>query len=206
MNARALKIAALAAVLAPAAFAQAPAAVNDGSGQDAHGIGRLASYTVPAAQPGEVDYKFAAPAPGVRTMPVFRVTEFRHTFFRDRDIYAKAGMIDLSFKRHPGLYFGNPFKLNEAAAYEIFLRDDWNATKSDYFDMAHAMALGGDPGEGRMIVKAIDDEDVSMRAEAENDAAAPAIGRFQIASAETGTRLLELPEETIDIAFIKKTW
>jgi hypothetical protein len=208
MKDRAFKFAALAVVLATGAFAQAPAAPSDESPEKepSPGLGRLASYKVPASQSGEAEYKAAAAAGGVRTMPEYRVTEFRMSVFRDRDLYTKSGMDDLSFKRHPGLYFGNVFKLNEAVAYETFMRDDWNRTKSDYRDMAHAMALGGDPGEGRMIMKAINDEDVFMRAESEDAAAAPAIGRFQIASAETSTRLLELPEETIDIPFIKKTW
>ena len=80
------------------------------------------------------------------------------------------------------------------------------ATKSDYWDMAHAFAQGGDHGEGRMILEAINDEDVRMRGEAEEDAAAPAIGRFQIASAETGTKLLEMPDQSINIPFFRKTW
>jgi hypothetical protein len=72
--------------------------------------------------------------------------------------------------------------------------------------MAHAMARGGDRGEGRMILDEINDEDLRMRAEAEGDAASPTPGRFQIASAETGTKLLEMPEQTVDITFYRRTW
>jgi hypothetical protein len=115
-------------------------------------------------------------------------------------------MADLTFQRHPGLLIGNFFKSNENLAYETFLRDDWNSTKADYWELAYAMTLGGDAREGRMITKAVDDEDSWMRAEAEGAASAPTLGRFQIASAEAGSRLLELPEQTIDIPFLKRTW
>jgi hypothetical protein len=168
-------------------------------------VADTAPYRIPAANPGEKDYRTATPPSGVRTMPTYRVNEYKPEVFRKRDLYTRVGMADLSFQRHPGLAVGNPFKLNVTLAYETFLRDDWNDTKRDYMDIAHAMAIGGDPDEGHEIVTAVDDEDVRMRAESQ-DNAAPSIGRFQIASAETGTRLLELPEETIDIPLIKKTW
>jgi hypothetical protein len=204
----ALKIALVGMMLGTAAFAQEPSAAFDNyADKDASpAIAQLAFYKIPAARPGDRDYKAATLPGSVRTMPAYRVFEFRPEVFRDHDLYTKAGMAAVSFERHPGLLLGNPFKLNEAIDYETFLRDDWNITKSDYWDMAHAMALGGDPREGRVIVKAVSDEDVRMRAESLDAASAPAMGRFQIASEETGTRLLELPEQTIDIPFIKKTW
>lgn len=208
MNMSALKIGLLA--MAAAAVSTAQNAATDGvqyiSTAEAHDLGHLVSYKVPVAKPSDEYYKVPAVPSGVRSMPAYHVTDIRVTIFRDRDIYTRAGMIAVSFRRHPGLLVGNQFKSNEPAAYETFLRDDWNNTKSDYWDMAHAMAQGGDPGEGHMIVEAINDEDLRMRAEAEETASAPAIGRFQIASAETGTKLLELPEETIDIPLVKKTW
>jgi hypothetical protein len=105
---------------------------------------------------------FEAPA-----MPAFRVVEHAVPVFRNRDLYTEDGMAALSFEAHPGLHVGNVFNLNRKAAYDIFLEDDWRATKSDYWDMAHAFAQGGDHGEGRMILE---------------------VGRFQIA-AETGTKL-----------------
>ncbi len=208
MKDRALTFAALAVMLGTSAAAQeSPPSFDAYPYRDRTPIvAEPVSYTIPAAHPGEKDYRTATPPSGVRSMPTYRVTDYRPAIFRARDLYTRVGMADASFHRHPGLLVGNPFKLNMALAYETFLRDDWNDTKGDYFDMAHAMAIGGDAQEGHMIVKAIDDEDVRLRAESENAAAAPAMGRFQIASAETGTRLLELPEETIDIPFIKKTW
>jgi hypothetical protein len=209
MKDRAFHTAALAMVLATGAFAQVTVSDKDNpkyaKPDESRGMARLASFKIPATPPWDTKYK-APPAVSGLQMPEYRVNELRPEVFRDYDLYTKTGREDLSFHRHPGLLVGNPFKLNAGLAYETFLRDDWNNTKSDYFDMAHAMAAGGDPGEGHMIVKAIQDEDVKMRAEADDAASAPAIGRFQIASPETGTRLLELPEETIDIPFLKRTW
>jgi hypothetical protein len=169
----------------------------------------VAAEPVPAP-PGAIDKPdlsgfdgaaFEAPA-----MPAYRVVEHAVPLFRNRDLYTEDGMAALSFEAHPGLHVGNFFNLNRKAAYDISLEDEWRATKSDYWDMAHAFAQGGDRGEGRMILEAINDEDVRMRGEAEEDAAAPAIGRFQIASAETGTKLLEMPDQSINIPFFRKTW
>jgi hypothetical protein len=208
MNKPALRIAALGVMLGVPAFAQEPFPTFDSySYANRHSeAAQMVSYKIPAVNPGETDYKIATPPSGVKTMPTYRVNEYRPPVFHDHDLYTRVGMADLSFRRHPGLLVGNPFKLNEGLAYETFLRDDWNSTKSDYFDIAHAVAQGGDPGEGRVIVDAVNNEDVRVRAESENAAAAPSLGRFQIASAETATRLLELPEETIDIPFIRKRW
>jgi hypothetical protein len=161
----------------------------------------------PAAADARPDLSpFDVPATESPAMPAYRVVEHGIPIFRRRDLYTEDGMADQSFKVHPGLLLGNAFNLNRKAAREIFLEDDWRMTKSDYWNMAHAMALGGDRGEGRMILEAINDEDLRMRAEAEEDAAAPTAGRFQIASAETGTRLLEMPEQPFDIPFFRRTW
>jgi hypothetical protein len=188
MRTRTPSLLAAAMVLAAGAFAQMPAPTPP----------------PPVGKPDLSPFKVApveAPA-----MAPFTVTEPRVAVFRNRDLYTWDGMAAKAFKDHPGLLVGNFYHLNRAAAHEMFLADDWRAAKSDYWDMAHAMSLGGDPGEGRMIVDEVNDEDVRMRAEAEEDAAAPAIGRFQIASEETGTKILEAPEQTIDIPLIRKTW
>jgi hypothetical protein len=208
MSRLALTIVAVAAALgAPASAQVAPDSPPDNAkAESPRGSGLLASYAPAAAQTARPPHEAAISSGGLRTLPEFRVTEIRTPVFRDHDLYTKAGMAYLSFRRHPGLLIGNFFRLNESVAYETFMEDDWNRTKAEYFDMAHAMSLGGDPAEGRVILDAIDGMDVRMRAESENAAAAPSIGRFQIASAETGTKLLELPAETIDIPFIKKTW
>jgi hypothetical protein len=204
----ALKTAAMAMLLAAGAPAQDTATFNvpETDGGHSYGAAKLAYYKIPSVQVSNGAGKKEVTLATVRTMPEYRVTEFRAEVFRQRDLYTKRGMEDLSFQRHPGLMVGNFFKLNENLAYETFLRDDWNSTKADYWDMAHAMALGGDAREGRMITKAVDDQDAWMRAEADGAASAPALGRFQIASAEAGSRLLELPEETIDIPLVKRRW
>jgi hypothetical protein len=207
MKKRAYGTAAFALLAASWAQAQSPASSGDPYRDGFQEIAPLASYTAhkaPAAQPAVPGR--APSAAGVRTMPEYRVTDFRMEAFRSRDLLTRSGMQDASFRRHPGLLLGNGLRLNEGLAYATFLTDDWRDTKNDYRDMARAMAAGGDPGEGRMIVAAVDDLDVRLRAEEENAASAPAIGRFQIASAETGTRLLELPEQTIDIPFVRRTW
>ena len=193
-------------VLATSARAQTSAS-GDPLGQKEqklHEVGPLASYKTPLKPEEEIAESTVTS--GIRTMPTYRVTDVHVTLFRDRDIYTRIGMANLAFRRHPGLLIGNPFRLNESLAYQTFIRDDWNNTKDEYRAIAHAMALGGDANEGRLIVKEVDDEDVRMRADEESSASAPAMGRFAIASAETGTKLLELPEETIDFPFIRKTW
>jgi len=198
---------------------------SDGKG-GAGALAWLASYRITAAQtpelavpvaaepvparPGAVDKPdlsaFDRAAVEAPAMPTYRVVEHAVPLFRSRDLYTEDGLAALSFEAHPGLHAGNAFNLNRKAAYEMFLEDDWRATKSDYWDMAHAMAQGGDRGEGRMILEEVNDEDLRMRGEAEEDAAAPVIGRFQIASAETGTKLLEMPEQSINIPFFRKVW
>jgi hypothetical protein len=224
MKGRTSKLLAIAVVLATRAIAQPATAGNGGTAAGPSGSAQFASYGLTATQPAfGVDPVAAKPAPPMKpkaldlspfagaaveapAMAPFTVLEPSTFAFRNRDLYTRDGMAAQSFKRHPGLLVGNAFNLNRNAAYELFLEDDWRATKIDYWDMAHAMAQGGDRREGRMILDEINDEDVRMRAEEEEDAAAPAIGRFQIASAETGTKLLEAPEQTIDIPLIRKTW
>jgi hypothetical protein len=206
MKARPSLVRILALALATSAAAQTPVSLDGqgSSGKNPHDIGPLASYKIPA-QPAE-GLAASGYREDIRTMPTYRVTDIHVTLFRDRDIYTRIGMAALAFRRHPGLLIGNPFRLNESLAYQTFLRDDWNNTKDEYRNIAHAMALGGDADEGRMIVKEVDDEDARMRADEEGPASAPSMGRFAISSAETGTKLLELPEQTIDVPFVRKTW
>ena len=216
MNARLTTIASVALLLAPRAF---PQAATQGNEAEASSLAPLAAYrsmdgqNPDAAVPGaEFENRAKAAAPdlsafgAVPVMPAFRVIEPATHAFRTRDLYTRDGMIDKSFRRHPGLLFGNARNLNRDAAHEIFLADDWRETKSDYWDIAHAMSEGGDPGEGRLILEEVNDEDVRMRDEAEQDPAAPALGRFQIASAQTGTRSLEISEIPINIPFVRVTW
>jgi len=220
MNARLTKLAPIALLLAARAFPQA--AAQDGGGNDAvpSGLAPLAAYrTLDGRNPDADPRGVAPPAAAARAaapdlsafgtvpvMPAFRVIEPAVHVFRGRDLYTRDGMIAQSFRRHPGLLVGNAFNLNRDAAHELYLEDDWRATKSDYWDMAHAMAQGGDPGAGRLILEEVNDEDLRLRDEAEQDPAAPALGRFQIASAQTGTRSLEISEIPINIPFVRISW
>jgi hypothetical protein len=226
MKVRTLSSLAAAMVLATRALPQVTTAADGEREAGAGGLASPASYRVTVAQapvlavpaaaepvpapPGAIDRpdlsafdRVAVEAPA---MAAYRVVEHPVPRFRSRDLYTEDGMAALSFKAHPGLHFGDAFNVNRKAAYEMFMEDDWRATKSDYWDIAHAMAQGGDRGEGRMILEEVNDEDLRMRGEAEGDAAAPAIGRFQIASAESGTRLLELPEQSINIPLFRRAW
>jgi hypothetical protein len=202
MRTRTPKLLAIAMVLATRAVCQTAEPADA-----IHPVG-LASLAV--AAPKKAEKPDLSPFEGstveAPAMAPFRVVVPSVVVFRSRDLYTTDGKADQAFKAHPGLVVGNAFNLNKNAAYEMFLADDWRGTKSDYWDMAHAMAQGGDRREGRMILNEINDEDVRMRAEAEEDAAAPAIGRFQIATAETGTKLLEAPEQTLDVPFVRKSW
>jgi hypothetical protein len=215
----------IAAVLATRAVPQSASAGNAGLVYEPGGLALLVSYRATATQPAdESQLGEAKPAPlatvkpeapdlrafdvsaiEAPSMPAYTVLESR-VVFRSRDLHTRNGMSALAFKRHPGLLVGDAFNLNRNAAYEMFMEDDWRATKSDYWDMAHSIAQGGDRATGQKILEEINDEDLRMRAEAEEDAAAPGIGRFQIASAESGTKLLEMPEQTINIPFFRKTW
>jgi hypothetical protein len=139
-------------------------------------------------------------------MATFNVTGARVPEFRERDVNTRDGMADLSFKRHPGLLVGNAFNLNANAAHEMFLADDWRSTKSDYWDMAHAMAIGGDPAEGRMILQAVKDEETEMRARGGNDSGLPALDRLQVGQLEGDSKLLQAPEDPVDIPFVRVKW
>jgi hypothetical protein len=139
-------------------------------------------------------------------MPAFTVVGAHVFGFRERDLNTKEGMTALSFKRHPGLYVGDAFDLNATAAHEMFLADDWRSTKREYWDMAHAMALGGDPAEGRMILQAVKDEDMAMRAEGDNTSGNPAFDRTQVAHIDADSKLLQAPEDPLDIPFVRVKW
>jgi hypothetical protein len=139
-------------------------------------------------------------------LPAYTVTGTKVAVFRERDINTKDGMAAVSFKRHPGLYFGNAFNLNARAAHEIFLADDWRSTKGDYSDMAYAFAYGGDPGEGRAILQAVKDEDMEMRAEGDSDSGLPGFDRLQIGHLGDDSRLLQAPERPVDFSFVRVKW
>jgi hypothetical protein len=78
--------------------------------------------------------------------------------FRNVDLYTKAGLIDLSFKTHPGLRVGNFFHLNSNLAFEAAMKDQRISDRQDLVDIALAMAAGGDPSEAQAVQDSIIDE------------------------------------------------
>jgi hypothetical protein len=141
-----------------------------------------------------------------QTMPEYSVNGAKIPVFRERDVYTKQGMASLSFKRHPGLLVGNQFNLNADAAYEMFLEDDWRATKSDYRSMAQAMILGGDRDEARAINRDVDSADLSVRNDAEDQADEPTMGQFKLNDMGGDSHLLEIQSVPFDLTVVKVKW
>jgi hypothetical protein len=88
-------------------------------------------------------------------MQKYFVRESRIPIFRVRDLYTTAGLIDLSFKEHPGLHFGNFFNLNATAAYNKIINEQLYAARLDLADTAFAMAIGEDTKEIEPMQQAI---------------------------------------------------
>jgi hypothetical protein len=141
-----------------------------------------------------------------QTMPAYSVTGMKFPVFRPRDVYTKGGMEAVSFKRHPGLLVGNQFNLNADLAYAVFLEDDWRETKSDYRNMARAMALGGDRQEAKMIIRDVDAADVSVRSDAEEEADEPTLGQFKLSQFGGDSHLLEIQSIPFDLTVVKVKW
>jgi hypothetical protein len=91
-------------------------------------------------------------------MQKYVVRESRLPVFRNLDLYTKAGLIDLSFKEHPGLRIGNFFNLNAKVAYNMIKDEELFAERQDLADTVLAMAVDGDTEEARLMQKAISDE------------------------------------------------
>lgn len=94
----------------------------------------------------------------LEVMRKYVVRERRLPVFRPLDLYTEKGLIDLSFKEHPGLRLGNFFNLNAPLAREAFIKEQLFAEREDLTDTAHAMAVGGDGSEGEAMQQAIIDE------------------------------------------------
>jgi hypothetical protein len=89
----------------------------------------------------------------IKRLPSYVVRESRPPIFRERDVNTTAGQIDLSFKSHPGLNFGNIFGLNSGPAYDMYLDDQRLENIKELTDIAHAMSRGGDAAEGTYILQ-----------------------------------------------------
>jgi hypothetical protein len=115
-------------------------------------------------------------------------------------------MIDQSLRAHPGLHVGNVFDLNANKAYEMFLEDEWRRTKGDYWDMAHAMTVGGNRSEGRQIITAVDDEDTTMKGENESDTDPLSTSRFRVGQIQSDSKLLDELDNPIDVPVVRIKW
>jgi hypothetical protein len=191
----------------------APAGTDEPAAPDGPPVpSRADAPSTPAAGSGPVfelpDLRDIAGTPRAppQTMPAYSVNGAKIPVFRERDVYTKDGMAYLSFRRHPGLLVGNPFNLNADAAYEMFLEDDWRATKSDYRNMAQAMLLGGDRGEARTIIRDVDAADLSVRNDAEDQADEPTLGQFKLNEMGGDSHLLEIQSIPFDLPVVKVKW
>jgi hypothetical protein len=116
----------------------------------------------PAADLRDLDKpKNQIPRLPIQMMQRYVVRESRVPVFRPRDLYTTAGLIDLSFKEHPGLRFGNFFNLNAKVAYETVIEEQLAADRRELADIAIAMAIGGDSEEAALMQKAINDSTFS---------------------------------------------
>jgi hypothetical protein len=128
---------------------------------------------MPAYNPEQTEPKLGNPAADLRgidrpknqiprlpaeVMKKYVVREARLPVFRERDLYTATGLIELSFKEHPGLHIGNLFNLNAGIADGAIMNEQRWADRQDLVDASIAMAVGGDPEEMRLMQKAIIDE------------------------------------------------
>lgn len=148
---------------------------------------------------------FAAPA--VPVMPAYQVNDTRLPAIVPRELYTREGMIYESFQSHPGMALTNVFGTNNNAAYETYLEDDWNRTKTDYYRTAFTMAVGGDPAEGKRIVQEVDAEDQRMRAETDASGNVPENGQFQFGSQNGDSKVLEIiPIFPVNVPLLSVKW
>ena len=156
-----------------AAQVQPPPAQGVSSGLSANMTASMPKYQPKPAHPSpspdlrDIDKpKNEIPRLPVAVMSRYLVKGDKVPVFREQDIYTTSGLIDLSFKRHPGLRIGNIFNLNAGIAYEMIKDDERLGAIDDLKDTAYAMAVGGDPAEAKAILDAtgevfIRDEDNS---------------------------------------------
>jgi hypothetical protein len=147
----------------PAAFPLAQPADSDGVTRSvspgvaaalAQGMGKFSPPTptpTPVAEPQDLR-DIDKPRNEIKRLPSYIVRESRPPIFRERDLNTTAGQIDLSFKSHPGLLFGNLFGLNSGLAYDMYLDDQRQQNIDELTDIAHAVSRG-DPKSGAYILE-----------------------------------------------------
>ena len=115
----------------------------------------MPKYSVPTPTPTPtLDPELDRPKNGIIRLPSYVIRESRPPVFRKQDLYTKDGLIDLSFKAHPGLLFGNILGLNSGIAYQMMLDEERESALNDFTDEAHAMERGGDKAESQYILQA----------------------------------------------------
>jgi hypothetical protein len=115
----------------------------------------MPSYSVPTPTPAPtLDPELDKPRNGIPRLPKYIVRESRPPVFRNQDLYTADGLVNLSFKAHPGLLFGNILGLNSSVAYQMYQDDLRKDALNDFSDEAHAMARGGDKAESDYILQA----------------------------------------------------
>jgi hypothetical protein len=112
---------------------------------------------VPTAEPQDMR-DVDKPKNGIIRLPKYVVREARPPIFRNRDLYTKEGILDLTMKSHAGLMFGNILGLNAnnkpgSPAYQMMVDDQRQENMDDLADTAHAMARGGDSAESSYILQ-----------------------------------------------------
>ena len=129
---------------------------------------QIPAYNPRQAQPAAPEPRAAdrplnqIPRIPAEVMAKYVVHEKRLPVFRERDLYTKAGLVEISLKEHPGLRVGNLFNLNAPAAYGMYLEEQERSEKADMEDTAYAMAVGGDVEEAKAILDAVGGE-LNMR-------------------------------------------
>jgi hypothetical protein len=111
----------------------------------------------PTPLPDNVDMQdIDHPKNEIKRLPTYVVKETRPPVFRARDLYTADELVNMSFKAHAGLNFGNILGLNSGAAYQMYLEDQRKENMDDMADLAHAMARGGDAATGSYILQQSD--------------------------------------------------
>ncbi len=149
----------------PAVSTPAPGAVARpaSSEVDRNIASGLPGYSPPAPAPRAGDTQADKPKNQIPRLPVEEMARYivhgkRLPTFRTRDLYTKQGLIELSFKEHPGLRIGNFFGLNNSYAYQVAINEAMYADRQDVIDTALAMVAGGDKGEADAMQQALIDE------------------------------------------------
>ena len=78
-------------------------------------------------------------------MPVFRVL----------DLYTPKGLVELAFKEHPGLRFGNLFNLNANYAYNPIVDEQLRGRKEQQWTWPGLMSIDGDHEDERLMQEAL---------------------------------------------------